>query len=103
MRIQDEPFRLLCPCFADELVGGEALEGLQSPGKVVGVDELAEVLLQLAVAVVVESSDSGVLDGSVHPLDLAVCPWMVDLGVSVVDCFETVWLSGDRRIWLIRV
>jgi hypothetical protein len=38
----------------------------------VGGDEVVEVSSQLIVAVVVEALDGGILDGAVHPLDLAV-------------------------------
>jgi hypothetical protein len=40
---------------------------------------------ELVVIVVVEALDRRVLDGSVHPLDLAVGPWMIDLGEAVLD------------------
>lgn len=40
--IDDESLGLVCPGFADELVGCEALEGLQAPGEVVGGDEFGD-------------------------------------------------------------
>ena len=43
--------------FADELVGREAFEGLQSSPEVVGADEVGEVLAQLVVIVVMEGFD----------------------------------------------
>ena len=43
--------------FADELVGREAFEGLQSSPEIVGADEVGEVLAQLVVVIVVEAFD----------------------------------------------
>ena len=40
---------------------------------------------KLIVAVVVEASDSSVLDCPVHALDLAIGPWVVWLGQAVLD------------------
>ncbi len=41
VRIACESFGLGCPDFADVFEGGEALEGLETPAIVVGVDEVA--------------------------------------------------------------
>ena len=43
--------------FAEELVGGEAVKGLQSPGEVVGGDEVGEMPNELIVEFVVISLD----------------------------------------------
>src|SRR5579862_7980472 len=40
---------------------------------------------QLIVGVVVEALDRCFLDGSVHPLDLAIGPWMPGFGRAVID------------------
>ena len=40
---------------------------------------------ELLVAVVMEPFDRRVLDGAVHPLDLAVGPWVVGLGQPVLN------------------
>jgi hypothetical protein len=37
------------------------------------------------VIVVVEAFDGGVLDGSIHPLDVAIGPGMIDAGKAVLD------------------
>ena len=74
-----------CPSFADELVGCEAFEDLQSPSEIVGADEVGEMPAELIMAVVVVAFDGRVLDGSVHPFDLTVGPGMVDLGEAVLD------------------
>ena len=111
-RIQGEPFRFDCPLFADELVGREAFEGLQTSPEVVGADEVGEVLAQPVVVIVVEALDGRVLDRAIplpgsglpanrerDPLDLAAprenrppdcflglaAPGMLDLGQPVFD------------------
>jgi hypothetical protein len=37
------------------------------------------------MAVVVEAFDRGVLDRSVHPIDLTIRPWMVGFGQAMLD------------------
>src|SRR5271156_316438 len=83
--VECESFGLFCPCFGDELVGRQALEGLQSSGEVVSVDEVCEVGLQLLVCVVVVAFDGRFLDRAVHSLDLSVGPGMVDFGEAMLD------------------
>ena len=51
--------------FADELIGREAFEGLQSAPEVVGADEGVEVISQLVVVIVVEAFDGRFLDRAV--------------------------------------
>ena len=75
--------------FADEFVGREPFERLQSAAKIVGVDEVQKVPTELVVIVVVEAFDGRVLDGSIHAfylaLHLAFGPRMIDLGEPVLD------------------
>ena len=71
--------------FADELVGREAFEGLQSSTEIVGADEVGEVISQLFVVVVMEAFHGRFLDRAVHAFDLAVRPRVFDLGEPVVD------------------
>lgn len=40
---------------------------------------------ELLMAVVVEALDGRFLDGPVHAFDLAIGPWMLDLGEAVLD------------------
>ena len=84
-RIDGEPFGLRGSRLADELVGREALEGLEPAREVVGCEKVSEMGAELVVALVVEALDGGVLDSPVHPLDLAVGPWMPGLGGAVLD------------------
>lgn len=85
VRIEVESFGLVCPSLADELAWGEAAQALEAAGEIVGRDEVVEVPPELVVAVVVEAFDGAVLDGAVHPFDLAVRPGMVDAGEAVLD------------------
>ena len=52
---------------------------------IVGVDEDLEMFSKLVVTIVMVAFDGGVLDGAVHPLDLAIGPWVVRLCQSVLD------------------
>lgn len=83
--VESEAFRLGCPDFADVLVGRKALEGLEPLGKVVGHDEVAQMGTHPFMVVVVVAFDGGVLDGAVHPLDLAIGSRMVWLGQAMLD------------------
>jgi hypothetical protein len=84
-RVESESFRLLCPAFADELVGCEAPEGLQPSAEGVSRDEVGQVLAELIVVVVMEALDGRLLDRPVHPLDLTVRPGVLHLGEPVLD------------------
>jgi len=79
-RIHIESLWLGRPAFADELVGCETLEGLEPSPEIVSVDEVGQVASQLFVVVVVDPFYGRLFDRAVHSLDLAVGPWMVDLG-----------------------
>ena len=70
---------------ADELIGGEAAQGLQAAGVIVGGDEVGEMLAEPIVAVVMAALDGYLLDGAVHPLDLTAGPGMLHLGEAVLD------------------
>lgn len=78
--IEGESFWLFCPGLADEFVRSEALEGLEPPSVIVGIDEIGKMALELPVAVVVIPLDGGFLDRPVHSFDLAVRPRVLDFG-----------------------
>ena len=79
-RIESESFWLGSPAFADVVVRREALQGLQPPGVVVGVDEVGKVSFELIVSIVMVALDGRFLDRAVRALDLAIGPGMLDLG-----------------------
>ncbi len=85
VRISGKSFWLGCPDFTDVFEGRETLESLQPPPIIVGIDEVVEVDGQLRVAVVMVAFDRRFLDRAVHPFDLAVGPWVLDLGEPVFD------------------
>jgi hypothetical protein len=84
-RVEPEALRLGYPVLADVLIGGEAAQGLEPSGEVVGGEEVAQVTPQLVMSVVVVAPDSGVLEGAVPPLDLSVRPGMARFGQAVID------------------
>src|SRR5665213_273156 len=67
----------------------ETAQRLQPAGMIVGIDEQLEVLSKLVMVVVVVALYGGVLDGAVHPLDLAIGPWMVRFCVPMFDAVLT--------------
>src|SRR5215510_1631924 len=84
-RIESESFWLFRPDFADVLVGCETLEGLETLGEVVSGHEVCEVNSKLVMGFVVEALDGRLLDGAVHPLDLAIGPRVLGLGQTMID------------------
>ena len=84
-RIEPESFGLFCPDIADVFVGREPLQGFKSLSEIVGHDEALQALAKLVMAFIVIALDRRVLDRSVHPLDLAVCPGVIDFGQPVFD------------------
>ena len=81
-------FRLLLPTLADVLIRRQPLKSLKSFGKVIGSKELDEMLLELLMRFIVMALDGRVLDGAIHPLDLSVSPWMIDLGQPMLNAFH---------------
>jgi hypothetical protein len=55
--IEDISFGFDCPYFADVFEGCEALECLQPPAIIVGVDKIVEVGFELFVAIVMIAFD----------------------------------------------
>ncbi len=72
---------------------------MRSTAEIIGCDEVIEMLAELVMTVVMITFDGGFLDGAVHSLDLAVGPWMVDLGEAVLDA---VFASSTPRVELRR-
>ena len=73
-RVQGEASGFDCPFFADELVGREALWGLQPSPGFVGADDVGEVISHLFLVVVVEAFYDRFLDRAVHAFDPGVRP-----------------------------
>ena len=84
-RIQSESLRLLCPELTDSLKGCEPTKTLEALGEVVGIEERRQMRAKALVGLVVEPSDGGVLDGAVHPFDLAIGPRMFEFREAMVD------------------
>ena len=66
-------------------------------GEVVSSDEGQDMGLETFQVVIMVDLDGGVLDGSVHPLGLTICPRMVGFGepmldvIGDADAVEDVW------------
>src|SRR5258708_24218098 len=86
--IESKSIRFYLRAVADEFVGREAMERLESFGEVVGSNEVAEVDTQLVVGVVVVALHRGLFDGAVHALDSPVRPGMIGLGEAVADAVQ---------------
>ena len=84
-RVKFESFWLRSPAFGDVFVRCEALEGLQPPSVVVGIDEVGKVGLELLVSIIMIALDSRFLDRAVHAFDLSIGPWMIGLCQPVLD------------------
>ena len=85
VRIEPEAFRLLLPTLADVLVGRQPSQGLETFGEVVGREELREMFPELLVSLIVIALDRRLLDRAIHPLDLSVCPGMIDFRQPMLD------------------
>lgn len=84
------------PSLADGFVWSEPFEGLEPAGEVLGGDEVAEVLPELVMAVVMIAFDRGLLDGPVHPFHLPVGPGMLHPGQAMLveDVVKGVFVVG---------
>ena len=83
--------------FADEFIGRQAFERLQSPAEVIGADEGLKMTSELIVAVVVEAFHGRILDRAVHPLDLTIGPGMLDFGEPVINLMLVADTVKDMR------
>ena len=80
-----EAFGLGKPLLRDELEDCQAAVCLEPLGEVVGVEEVAEVRAELVVGAVMVAPDRGILQRSVHALDLTVRPWVVRPGEPMLE------------------
>lgn len=70
---------------ADSFLRCKAMKGLEPRGEVVSFDEGGKVIFKLSVGLIVILPDVCLLQGPVHPFDLAVARWVVGLGETVID------------------
>lgn len=88
-RIDPEALRLVCPGFADELIGCQPLQRPQSPGKVMSHQKGLQIRSQPFMRLVVVAFYRGVFDGSIHVLDLSIPPWVTHLYQAMLDSMGT--------------
>ena len=91
--IEVESVWFICPGLTDVFVWGEALQGLEPACEIVGHDEVGQVVSELAVRLIVIAVNGCLLNGAVHPFDLAVRPRMVGFSQAVLDAVG----SADHR------
>ena len=100
-RVKDESFWFCRPDFADVFVGRETLECLKTLCEVVGSDEVGEMSPKFVMGFIIEALDGGVLDGAVHPLDLAIRPRVLGLGQAMIDGVASAGhFKGRSSEWL---
>src|SRR5205809_7247720 len=76
---------IFCPGVADVFIGREPFEDLETASEVVGRHEVGQMRSKLLVIVVVIAIDRRFLEGTVHPLDLPIGPWMIGFGQAMLD------------------
>ncbi len=91
----DEPFWFRCPDFADVFLGREAIERLQTVRAIVCRDEICDERLQLGMGFVVVSLHCCYLEGTIHPLDLAIRLRVVHLGQPLLDAIFSTDAAED--------
>src|SRR5262245_32483157 len=84
-RVESESFGPFCPELTNPLEGRQASKALEALREVVRIEERGHVCAKALVRVVVEPPNRGVLDGLVHPFDLAVGPRVVELGEAILN------------------
>lgn len=55
--VQGEPFRLVWPLFADELIGRVAFEGVEAASETVCVEEVGQMAAKLLMVVIADALD----------------------------------------------
>src|SRR5690349_20754748 len=75
----------LLPGFDNEFIGSEPLEGFEPFCKVIGIQEIREMVFELLVVFIVIAVYRIFFEGSVHPFHLSIGPRVIHLGKSVFD------------------
>ena len=83
--IEIKDFWVGLPCFYNELIRGEPFEGFKSLGKVISIYKSFKVGFELGMSLIIIALYSGFLEGSIHTLNLAICPGMVNLRKAMGD------------------
>ncbi len=90
------------PDLAKEFIRCETAKGFEAPGKIIGSDEVSQMLAEMVVGLVVEALDGRFLDRSVHPLDLAIRPGMARFCQAMLDIeIGAGQLEGVTPDWLV--
>ena len=85
VRVPDKALWFFLPALTDVLIGGQAFQGLEALGEVIGHQESLQVFLQVLMGLVVILFHCGVFECAVHAFYLAICPGMVGFGQPMVE------------------
>ena len=103
MRVYPKTVGFFLPAQTDVLIRGEAGEGFEAFGKVVGVEESGEVRAELIVVFVVVRAHGGLFERAIDAFNLAIGPGVVGTREAVLDVeFSTSQLEGVHALNLIR-
>jgi Domain of unknown function (DUF4910)/winged helix-turn-helix len=83
--VDGKAFWLFLPASAHVFIRCEALERVESPGEMIGLQEGLQMRFQVAMGVVVVLLNGGILERAVHAFHLPVRPGMVGFGEPMVD------------------
>ena len=83
--VQSESLRLFCPELTDSFKRRESTKTLKALGEVVRIEEGGQMRAKTFVGRVEEPANGCVLDGAVHPFDLAIGPRMIEFREAMVD------------------
>ena len=78
--INSKTIRFFLPYRNDELIRCETFEGFKSLGKVIGIQEIVQMLLKMSMGLIIVPFDGSLLEGTVHAFDLTIRPRMTDFG-----------------------
>jgi hypothetical protein len=95
VRIVSKAFGRFLPALTDIFIWSKPLEGFESLGEIMGHQESVEVLFEVLMRLVIEFCNRGFFEGAVHALDLAVGPWMICFGETMLNAMLLAYTPKD--------
>ena len=92
--IDDKTIGLCWPALTHLFIGGEALQGFESLGKVISHEKIVEMFFELPVVLVVGCVHCGLFERAIRPLFLPVGPGMIRLRKAV---FNTIVMAHTTK------
>lgn len=87
---------LLLPAGDNEFIGSEPLESFETFRKVIGIQEMREMVFEVLVVFVIIAVYRSFFEGAVHPFPLSIGPRMIHLGQSVFDGMFLAYAIKNR-------